>query len=284
MAVQVRDTTSVATGHASALSVVIPKPTGTVDGDKLQVLIQISRLGVTFTAPSGWTLKDSDTANIGAYYYEKTASSEPSDWTWTASVGGDTAAVGLCAALYDDAGAGTPVTSVYTKTVDTSADTTADNTGVTPTAAPGELLLALIGGQGALATFSAYAVATNNPTWVEDEDINRQQVSETCSAAMAHATGRNLITATGAFSATISTSLATAVWLISVQPAGFTFSIPAAAVDTAGITFTETAALTATIPAAVVDIAGLDMTPAQADPEFSNQAKNAATFTNQPKS
>lgn len=62
----------------------ISKPAGVVDGDFLLAYVFNSNQTHTVTPPSGWTLEFSDvsTAN-GIRIYSKTASSEPSTYSWT---------------------------------------------------------------------------------------------------------------------------------------------------------------------------------------------------------
>jgi hypothetical protein len=281
MAILARTAQTVSSSSSGTIDISLSKPAGTVDGDKLVVVINLSAAGVTLTEPSGWTLTDSSTASLGSYFYEKTASSEGASWNWTGSVGGNVSWVGIVNAFYDDAGLGTPSTAVFTKTVDTSADTTPDNTGVTPTMSPGAMLLVLIGGKGAQATYSGYAVATDDPgTWVEDGDTNANVAGEACSAAMAHASGRNLITATGAFSATASTSITSCVWLISLQPTAFAFTANVVNLAASGKSPSESSAQTLSPNVVTLASAGQAATVTQGDPTVSNTAKNSETFTN----
>lgn len=85
MAIALRNVTNVDQGSGGSTSIVITKPTGTVDGDVLLAFIEYNG-NDTITAPSGWTLLD--TAAGGAAHqktscYVKLASSEPASWTWT---------------------------------------------------------------------------------------------------------------------------------------------------------------------------------------------------------
>lgn len=86
MAIALRNVTTV-DQSAGAATIVITKPTGTVDGDVLLAFIEYAG-NLALTAPGGWTLLD--TADGGATNqrtssYVKLASGEPSSWTWSAS-------------------------------------------------------------------------------------------------------------------------------------------------------------------------------------------------------
>lgn len=284
MAVQVRASSVITTTSSGAFSVDLAKPTGTVDGDKLLVLIQSSASSVALTPPAGWdAVDDSGGANQGAYLFAKTAASEGSTFSFTGNTGGNSSHVGICVALYNTDG-GTPSHTLYTETVDGSADTTADNTGVTPTMAPGALLLALIGSKSVQTSYSTYAVADNNPTWVELQDANANISGEASSAAAAYATGRDLITATGAFSATIANSSTSTVYLFSIQPASLTVSAPV--LTASGALIAPAVSAAATISAPVLSASGAVPAPTvtETDPEFVNATKNNSSFTNAPKS
>ncbi len=86
---------------ASASSVTLNKPTGTVDGDYLLAAFLISSGASVSAVPSGWT-QDYTTAIGGAqrfYVYKKLASGEPASWSWTLST--STGHVGSCACVTD---------------------------------------------------------------------------------------------------------------------------------------------------------------------------------------
>ena len=83
-----RDTTP-PTATADATSITINKPDNTADGDLLVAIINYDAEGTarTFSA-TGWEYIgaiESATPNIGIYILTKTASSEPSSWTFTVS-------------------------------------------------------------------------------------------------------------------------------------------------------------------------------------------------------
>lgn len=286
MAIALRGTVGSATGGSvTNVSLTLTKPTGVVDGDLLYIFLQYSRTDLTVTPPAGWTLVDSDTATIGAYLYRRTASSEPSTYEFTAPVLGNTAGLGLIWAHYDTAGAGNPKQDVITEVVDGSADTTADNTGVTPTCAPGSMLVAVIGTPGVATSYSGYAVANNNPTWSEGADTNHNFGGDTVSAAMAYATGRDLITATGAFSATIANSATTAVYLMNIQPAGFSLAAPLMTLALGPLAPAISLAATVAPPVMNLSLSMPAASVATSDPDWTNTTKSGdLTITNISKS
>jgi hypothetical protein len=89
MAVAFRSAAHNESGSGSS-SLAISKPSGTANGDFLIAFIVISGDGSISAAPSGWALVDSQstgsaTGDCRHAVYTKTASSEPSSWTWTFS-------------------------------------------------------------------------------------------------------------------------------------------------------------------------------------------------------
>lgn len=79
---------SATASNSSSSTVVINKPTGTVDGDVMICIINANTSSTTITPPAGWTLIRSlttpfITANASTYY--KVASSEGSSYTFTLS-------------------------------------------------------------------------------------------------------------------------------------------------------------------------------------------------------
>lgn len=77
----------VANGLAQGTSAVLPRPGGTVDGDRLLAFISIGNSGA-ITAPAGWVelpLTDVAFATLQSRIYTKVASGEPASWAWTFS-------------------------------------------------------------------------------------------------------------------------------------------------------------------------------------------------------
>lgn len=89
----------------TAGSVVVDKPTGTLDGDLLLTFIGVGD-GWVITQPGGWTLLRDTEAGIAAtnprsVVYYKWASSEPADYLWIFNVTGGLGAKVLVAAYRD---------------------------------------------------------------------------------------------------------------------------------------------------------------------------------------
>lgn len=283
MAIAVRNIATATAGNAgNPGTITISKPTGTVDGDLMYAFFQSSTTDSgTISTLSGWTLVDSDTtAGAASYLFRKTASSEGSSYGWSYGALGGFSLRGTIISVYDSDG-NNPTQDVYTKTADASADTTADNTGVTPTFSPGSLLIAFIGIGQTATSLSGYAVADNDPTWTEAEDEQTSFGGAVTTMAIAHAT-RNLITATGAFSATIADAATTAVYLVSVQPSGVS-ATAGFAIAEAIPTPTESSAQTASAGFSGA-VAMLDSTVTEADSEWQNTTKSSSSWTNTSKS
>jgi hypothetical protein len=98
-------------------------------------------------------------------------------------------------------------------------------------------------------TWSGYAVATSNPTWTEQVDIDNNGTTSTRRAGQAGATAPyagTLGVSTGNFSATPSVSTGSGVMvLLAIQPPVVSVSAAAASVSTKGITFIRKMVLTA---------------------------------------
>lgn len=72
----------------SVLSTVIPKPSGTVDGDLLLMFCNKGNASGSDTLPAGWTLVSTQaTTSIRSHCLWKIASSEPADYTVSSSSG-----------------------------------------------------------------------------------------------------------------------------------------------------------------------------------------------------
>jgi hypothetical protein len=163
------------TTPASATSCVVTKPTGLAVGD-----LMVGHLGVSASAspvadlPSGWTsVINTSNGNHRARAFYKIADSSDvaaSDFTFTGS--GTDCIIG--GAIYRINGQG--VTTVIDASNSTTfSGTSIDvNAAVTPTRA-NDILLALISGNSINLDGSmtgTIAVATDNPTWTEDYDMN----------------------------------------------------------------------------------------------------------------
>lgn len=117
---------------------VLPKPTGTVDGDFLLTAISIGS-SRTITTLSGWTLITAYnfSTDYRVYVWYKRASSEGTDYTWTASGGAYTE--GICWRM----------------------------TGVVSTGDPQDATLCIATGEGATVTATAITTATANAAVIQ---------------------------------------------------------------------------------------------------------------------
>lgn len=215
---------------SGTFNVVINKPTGTIDGDYMLAHIQTSGNISVSSAPSGWTLVDSDTTASGdSYLYSKTASSEGSSYTWTLSTGGNASASGGISTFYNQHS--TPI-AASSKTIG-DVDTTAEGTAITPTTSPDSLLVVFIGTADTVHTFSSYAIVNNNPTWTEAYENSINFGVNDSSQAMAYAEW-DYASTTGDFSATISGSAESTVYFLSLRPAALSFTTTIGGVSTGG--------------------------------------------------
>lgn len=255
-------------GSGAQETIDVTKPAGTVDGDIMFTHIQASTTASFDTVPTGWTLLDSNsTLPTGRFYY-RVASSEGSSYQWKISAGGAFAVHIATSTFYNQNS--TPV-ATYTKVEDGSADTVADNTGVTPTASPNALLVAFLAAPTNI-SFSNYAVADNNPSWTEAYDTGSGSGGNNCEVAMAYGV-RNLTTATGAFSADMTGSAQSVVYLFSIH-GNLEVTADLLTIDTATPDVSVSAAASITVPALVVDTATLDVTVTEGDPDVVNSDKS----------
>lgn len=258
---------------------VITTPSGTADGDLLIAQFQTNNQAPTVTAPAGWTTKDSDTTNANSYLFYKIAASEGASYTFSISnAGGNQAVSGGIIALRN-ASQSSPFDQ-QSKNVDTTSDTTANGTAVTPTISPESLLLAFVCSKSSAATTSAYAVANNNPTWTEAWD---QTATNTTSGniALAYAS-YNFITTTGAFTASMTASNVSTTYLCSIRPASFNLTAGLSAIGTASASVSGAYSILPPAAASVTSL--LDAVITQAAALWTNVSKNVVTWINQSKS
>ena len=132
---------SAAGSTASGTTVVVNKPTGTVDGDLMVALIANGVNGSTITGPAGWTVREAKTTFRNFTVLTKVAASEGGNYTFTVSAGGAQALGGVIASYsgatgYDVSAQGAQATS-----------TTHDAPSVTAAGA-GEMLICGVVGTG----------------------------------------------------------------------------------------------------------------------------------------
>lgn len=259
---------AIAIGGGTSGNLSCNKPTGTVDGDSMLAIISYADANSP-SPPAGWTLLDSETTSTHSYEYWKIASSEGSSYTFDSGL---IAGASIAIISFANSHPSSPIDK-HSVNTDASANTTATGTAITPTAAPGGVLVFIVASDNVL-TVSGYAVANNNPTWTEQTDF------DTAGAQIAVATGSyDFVTTTGAPTATLSGSFDCAVYMVAIKPtdptiaAGFTTAtaIPTPAVSSAQTVAPSAFSATAAVPAPTV---------AQADPKWHNTSKNTASPTN----
>jgi len=161
---------SATTVEAGATTITITKPTGLAAGDLMVAAIHSYTIAGTVTPPSGFTQLDQDTnGTFQQTVYWKIADSADAaaaNFTWTFQ-NSNSHVGGLMRITGHD-----PQSPITTSASDASVvnDQTPDlAVSVTPTYA-NSLLLLLLSRTGANGT-SAYAVATDDPTWTETWDV-----------------------------------------------------------------------------------------------------------------
>lgn len=267
----------VSSGTATAT---VSVPTGTANGDLMIAHVQTSTASSTVSTPTGWTLQDSDTTsgNGATYLFYRFASSEPASYDFVGS--GTGGAISICAGIVTlrNTHASSPFDQ-QSKNVDTTSDTTANGTAVTPTTSPQSILLAFTSSV-LNNTYSAQAVANNNPTWTETYDFSVGSAGSYSSLNMVYGT-YDFITTTGAFTATLSSATKSTTFLVSIRPAGFSFSEG----------FTSTGTQSGTVSSAMTPANGsifagtgtMDGTASTASSKWSNTSKNTGSWVNETK-
>lgn len=147
--------------------VVIPKPSGTVDGDLIYVIVAAHASGETCTPPAGWTagVTNNGGTNQSIFTFWKVASGEPSSWTFT---------LGASAV---NAGMSIRITGAQTSSpIDGSNSALSGNTNplvfantITPAVSSDLLLFITIASRAAtgLSDVNTFAVTNNNPSWTQ---------------------------------------------------------------------------------------------------------------------
>lgn len=249
----------------------VVKPTGTAEGDMLVAFVAYSADDPeTFGTPVGWTLiqEGSDADGQGmASFYKIAGASEPADYTFTISTATNER---MSACVIRITGA---------RIVDTSSEqyntvsATATGSTITPTYSNDLILFAVASGSlSAGAGVSAYAIATNNPTWTELFDNSGIDVS----LAVAYAP-RPQTSATGSATATLSTSRANCVHLVALKEFPIvdiseTITLTETMTNTRGLNFTASENVTLS--------EGIDTDI----PLWKNEDKSSSSWINEPKS
>lgn len=266
--------------------VVPSKPTGTLQNDVMYAHVVIYANNTRSCAtPSGWTLVDSTSSgNYYSYLFSLVAgASEPSTYTFTISGtagGSSSACVVTITSLYNNSTSGP--TDVHSVAV-AGSGTSVTGTAITPTINPESLMLFFVGaGSSATSAISAYAVANNNPSWTElYEYATGAGPNYWSSQSMAYGQYAAVST-TGSPTATLSTSSANSVHMISVRVPNFNLSAPLATI--AEGPFAPTTSINTALPLGTVALTAQVPAVAQADPKWTNQSKNSSTWANTQKS
>jgi hypothetical protein len=267
MAYVTPQTKAEANGSGTAVSVAFPS--GISAGDLLLMTVVWADVGGTCSTPTGFTeVQQGSVATTSpsmATFFKIAVGSESGtiDATLSSNVGWNARSVRLT-------GNNAVGVSVSSENYDNTSDTSAVSATVTPTAT--STLIMIVGCAGDYA-ISGYTVTTSDPTWTEYADAQQQ------SLGLAFAYGdRQVITATGAGSATLAGSARSAVHLLSCEPSGHSFSANFSNVT--AINATESSAQTVASDA-LSATSMINASVAQGDPIWTNQDKpTTSTFTN----
>ena len=267
---------------ASGTSLVIDKPSDVVSGNLMVMQVVTDRTAGSGAASTGWTqiqqTDHTDDTNGGGEmvtFYKVAGGSEPSTYTVTFTDAGES--VGYIAKVTGNPSTGFLTTSSEAQNDSTS--TTATGGTVTPNTTD-SLILFFVGGNrsGTTVTTSAYSIATSNPTWTEQWDSNQSGPF----AAMASAT-RPELTATGAASATLSSSQKSLVHMVVI---GGQVDISPSVLSVASSVIDPALDLTTVVSADTVSVTTSVQAPtvSMPTPDWTNENKNIATCINQDKS
>ena len=281
MAATVQAKSTTALGEKTTITV--SKPTGTVDDDLLITAIYYEDRTIS-TSPSGWILlQNSAFANSGLAVYYKIASSEGASWDWVLDSNANAGAICLRIDGY------APSLKISTSAVGTSVDDPTPTlvNSVTPTYA--NALLVFFVGVGDITTsgVSAYAIATDNPSWTEQADLSGGGL-DTLAVATAN---RTQTTATGNSSCTIgdgsTENLADTNGIMIVVESRQDVTVNAGAISLTGTPKAVSVAADANVSLGVIGLTSAAKTPTVTitPSKVTNLAKSAdATITNVDKS
>lgn len=240
----------------------------------------------TISTPSGWTYIQGTSATVGMYAFWKTANSgdvSASDYTFSAS-GNTTKMAGVILRISGQA-VGNEVVSEY-DTDNVSSTTLTYTTALTPVSPESLLIMAVVGRGASNPTVSGYA-STPSATWTERSDLSFEAgtIDFFFGVATAPYTGTTQLTAreftlSASSNSDSQTSVIVAVnalqnasgtsALLSISP---TFFSPAASAGTTGSSALHAASPTFPVPFA----------RATTPPQWTNQTKGSAAWTNQTK-
>jgi hypothetical protein len=264
-------------------SIVVTKPAALAVGDAMlaHVTAQEGSTGYSVvTPPAGWTtilntqvLSGSNYLN--SYFFGKVAvlaDVQVANFTFTANQT-PTFIAGIVA-FYD-----TDSTNPFDQSIGSTSTggSTYTATGITPTVSSGMYVIGVSRAGSLNATFSGYAVANNNPSWIELWDINLAgNASDALTGALAYGAqetpmASGTVTAVASNAATVRT-----LQVVNVVPAPLT---------AASMVATAVTAVFAILASAVsMTAAVLTATFAPVTSGFTTLAKSATSWLNTPKS
>lgn len=189
----------------SNTSVTVTKPSGVVDGDYMSAFVVKEGAG-TLTVPGGWTQRYSQAITNGTiYYYDKTASSEGSNYTWSLN---NTSGLSVHMIAHYNLDGTTKIDIGGTQS--NSAGTSMISPSVTTVTA--ETMLMHFG--GAIDTSAGSSTVTAPGGMTEKSDAGAGNVLGYIATAIQSATG-----ATGTRTSTISTSESNGGITVALRPA-----------------------------------------------------------------
>lgn len=264
---------------ASGTSLAITKPTGLAVGDLMVAIVSYQK-GRTLTVPSGWANNGVYNANIGEFRtvlsYKVADSSDvaASDFTWTISGGAESRAGCIMRITNWDSTMDLTGSITNGSNVDDDSTPTFAQT-ITPTRNNSLIIFASTASTaGGAITGSNYAMATDNPSWTEQVDIN-----DGGNRGFFVATAiRSATSATGNFSLTASGGGAGVDWVSISAFILRTTQITASVSDTVNIT--DTISATRCRVATVTDTVSLTDDVEASNNEWNNLDKNTSTWNN----
>ena len=270
------------TASGAASTIVITKPSGTVDGDLL--IAVFGSLDNSVQTLSGWTSivvgnsgGGGTTSSTQSFY--KIASSEGSDYTWTVN------SSVMCAGciLRVDGQQASPIGSSEGFGNTSGGTSLSGGSGITPANGDNFFIQAWSAyflGTGGIGDMTAQAIATSNPSWTEICDLGPNSGGNAVELSVVYGQ-RSQTTGTGANSATLSLSphKHSGVFLEFKRITAFTSTITDTATVTDAITpsIGYTAIITDTVTAT-------DSTTADKARGYSNTAKSSNAWANTQKS
>lgn len=261
------------TAYTTATSIVITKPTSLAVGDMM--IAQLTG-GNQYSTPSGWTsigFLFADTALMDVFAkVADSADVAATNFTFSSGVSNQKSG-----SIYRITGAAQDVAFIQSSSntrTDSVTATYTVSTGITPTYADSLLMMLVAKNQGgAASSFGTYAIATSNPSWTEQVDVNDGGTEvRACATAIRPeitATGNATVVITGLDASTDAVS-----WFLVIPPKLDVSVSPTVVV------------LTSTVPLVLI-ITSIALTGTVLAPslilengKWTNTAKNSSTWLN----